>query len=118
MTSGNGPRPVHILTGYLGSGKTTLLARLLRDPALTDTAVVINELGEVGLDHLLVDRGSEILGVRVDAVTEVLRLRASEIESADVIGAGLAEHVTGLGRPGGATGAEVVVLLDPVALLR
>ena len=52
-------RPVHILTGYLGSGKTTLLSRLLRDPALADTAVVINELGEVGLDHVLVDRGSE-----------------------------------------------------------
>ncbi len=52
-------RPVHILTGYLGSGKTTLLSRLLRDPALADTAVIVNELGEVGLDHVLVDRGSE-----------------------------------------------------------
>lgn len=52
-------RAVHILTGYLGSGKTTLLSRLLREPALADTAVVINELGEVGLDHVLVDRGSE-----------------------------------------------------------
>ena len=52
-------RAVHILTGYLGSGKTTLLSRLLRDPALADTAVVINELGEVGLDHVLVGRGSE-----------------------------------------------------------
>lgn len=52
-------RPVHILTGYLGSGKTTLLSKLLREPALADTAVVINELGEVGLDHVLVDRGSE-----------------------------------------------------------
>lgn len=52
-------RPVHILTGYLGSGKTTLLSRLLREPALAGTAVVINELGEVGLDHVLVDRGSE-----------------------------------------------------------
>jgi len=51
--------PVHVLTGYLGSGKTTLLSRLLRDTALADTAVVINELGEVGLDHVLVDRGSE-----------------------------------------------------------
>jgi len=51
--------PVHVLTGYLGSGKTTLLSRLLRDPSLADTAVVINELGEVGLDHVLVDRGSE-----------------------------------------------------------
>jgi chemotaxis signal transduction protein len=54
----------------------------------------------------------------VDAVTEVLRLRTSEIEPAEVIGAGLAEHVTGLGRPGAASGADVVVLLDPVALLR
>jgi len=51
--------PVHVLTGFLGSGKTTLLARLLREPALADTAVVINELGEVGLDHVLVDRGPE-----------------------------------------------------------
>ncbi|MFO1312506.1 MAG: GTP-binding protein [Burkholderiales bacterium] len=51
--------PVHILTGYLGSGKTTLLSRLLREPALADTAVIVNELGEVGLDHVLVDRGSE-----------------------------------------------------------
>ena len=53
------PLPVHVLTGFLGSGKTTLLARLLRQPSFADTAVVINELGEVGLDHLLVDRGSE-----------------------------------------------------------
>ncbi len=59
MRQASEPRPVHLLTGYLGSGKTTLLARLLRDPALADTAVVINELGEVGLDHVLVDRGSE-----------------------------------------------------------
>ncbi len=47
--------PVFLLTGFLGSGKTTLLARLLRDPALADSAVLINEFGEVGLDHLLVE---------------------------------------------------------------
>ncbi|MBI3044095.1 MAG: GTP-binding protein [Betaproteobacteria bacterium] len=46
--------PVSIITGYLGSGKTTLLNRLLRDPAMAGAAVIINELGEVGLDHLLV----------------------------------------------------------------
>jgi purine-binding chemotaxis protein CheW len=69
---------------------------------------------------LLVDRGDEVVGLRVDAVTEVLRLRTSEIEPADAIGAGLAEHVTGLGRPRSPSGGEpeVVVLLDPVALLR
>lgn len=46
--------PVTILAGFLGSGKTTLLNRALRDPGLARTAVVINEFGEIGLDHLLV----------------------------------------------------------------
>ena len=45
--------PVTVLTGFLGSGKTTLLNRALRDPAMARTAVVINEFGEVGLDHAL-----------------------------------------------------------------
>lgn len=49
------PVDAHILTGFLGSGKTSLLRRLLRQPALTETAVLINEFGEVGLDHLLVE---------------------------------------------------------------
>ena len=48
--------PVHLITGFLGSGKTTLLQRLLADPALADTAVLINEFGEVGLDHHLLGR--------------------------------------------------------------
>lgn len=46
---------VHIITGFLGSGKTTLLNRLLANPGLLDTAVIINEFGEIGLDHLLVE---------------------------------------------------------------
>src|ERR1700732_1705528 len=48
--------PVTLITGFLGSGKTTLLARLLLDPALSDAAVLINELGEIGLDHHLLER--------------------------------------------------------------
>jgi G3E family GTPase len=46
--------PVNVITGFLGSGKTTLLQRLLRSPRMARTAVLINEFGEVGLDHLLV----------------------------------------------------------------
>lgn len=51
--------PVSVLTGFLGAGKTTLLNRLLKDPSLTDTAVIINEFGEVGIDHLLVEQSGD-----------------------------------------------------------
>ena len=47
--------PVNVITGFLGSGKTTLLQRLLASPKLANTAVLINEFGEVSLDHLLLD---------------------------------------------------------------
>ena len=53
------PLPVSVITGFLGSGKTTLLSRLLRDPAFERTAVIINEFGAVGLDHLLVESSDE-----------------------------------------------------------
>jgi G3E family GTPase len=49
------PIPLTVLTGFLGAGKTTLLNRLLKDPALNQTAVIINEFGEIALDHLLVE---------------------------------------------------------------
>jgi G3E family GTPase len=48
--------PLHVLTGFLGSGKTTLLNRLLRAPGLADTAVLVNEIGAVSIDHHLVER--------------------------------------------------------------
>jgi G3E family GTPase len=47
--------PITVLTGFLGSGKTTLLRRALTAPALAETAVVINEIGEIAIDHHLVD---------------------------------------------------------------
>jgi G3E family GTPase len=51
--------PVSVLTGFLGSGKTTLLSHLVRHPGMANTAVIINEFGEIGLDHLLVAKSSE-----------------------------------------------------------
>jgi G3E family GTPase len=55
------PLPLTVLTGFLGAGKTSLLNRLLKDPALARTAVLINEFGEIGLDHLLVEKISDDL---------------------------------------------------------
>ena len=55
----NAPIPVAIITGFLGAGKTTLLNFLLKDPFLADAAVIINEFGDVGIDHLLVERADE-----------------------------------------------------------
>jgi G3E family GTPase len=47
--------PVHVITGFLGAGKTTLLNDLLKSGAFANTAVIINEFGDVGIDHLLVE---------------------------------------------------------------
>jgi G3E family GTPase len=51
--------PVTLLTGFLGSGKTTVLNHVLKQPDMAATAVIVNEFGEIGLDHLLVERSSE-----------------------------------------------------------
>jgi len=55
----NNPTPVSLITGFLGSGKTTLLNRLLNQGALKDTALIINEFGDVGIDHLLIETADE-----------------------------------------------------------
>lgn len=57
-----GPKPaipVTVVTGFLGAGKTTLLNRLVRDPALAGTGFIINEFGEIGIDHLLVEAADD-----------------------------------------------------------
>jgi G3E family GTPase len=77
--------PVAIVTGFLGSGKTTLIGRILRDPAFARTAVIVNEFGEIGLDHELIASSDETLlalttgclccAVRSDLVTALLDLQ-------------------------------------------
>lgn len=67
---------------------------------------------------LLVDRGDEVIGVLVDLVHQVYRLEPDEIELSSVMGSDISDHFIGIGRPGG-EGAEVLlILLDPVSLLR
>ncbi|CVI63998.1 MULTISPECIES: CobW family GTP-binding protein [Agrobacterium] len=51
--------PVSIITGFLGAGKSTLLNRLLKDPAMSDAAIIINEFGDVSIDHMLVESAGE-----------------------------------------------------------
>src|SRR3546814_4471506 len=51
--------PVSVITGFLGSGKSTLLNRLLRHPEMGETAVIVNEFGEIGLDHALIASSKE-----------------------------------------------------------
>ena len=77
--------PVAIVTGFLGSGKTTLISRILRDPAFARTAVIVNEFGEIGLDHELIASSDETLlalttgclccAVRSDIVATLLDLQ-------------------------------------------
>ncbi len=56
-----GPLSVAVITGFLGSGKTTLLRHLLQHPEMGETAVIVNEFGEIGLDHVLVESAKEDL---------------------------------------------------------
>ena len=51
--------PVIIITGFLGSGKTTILNHIVKQPDMKATAIIINEFGEIGIDHLLVETSEE-----------------------------------------------------------
>jgi G3E family GTPase len=91
--------PVSVITGFLGAGKTTLLNSLLKDPFLANACVVINEFGDVGIDHLLVETAGEnivelssgclcctIRGDLIDTLNNLLdRRSAGELKAFDRI---------------------------------
>lgn len=108
------PIPVTVLTGFLGAGKTTLLNRLLKDPALQKTAVIVNELGEVAVDHLLVEQSSEGIIELSDGCLcctvrgELVDTLAGLVEKVQTGGAGPIERVV----------IETTGLADPVPVLQ
>jgi len=102
------PIPLTLLTGFLGAGKTTLLNRLLRDPEFVGTAVIVNEFGDIGLDHLLVEQARDgiielsagcvcctIRGELVEALERLLRAidnrRIGEVRRVVIETTGLAD---------------------------
>jgi G3E family GTPase len=105
--------PLHLLSGFLGSGKTTLLRRMLDTPALGDSAVLVNELGEIGLDHHLLRH--------IDGETVLLRSGCICCTVRDDLGAALTDLLSRRARGEIPAFARVVVestgLADPVPIL-
>jgi G3E family GTPase len=101
--------PITLITGFLGSGKTTLLRELLADPALGETAVLVNELGEIALDHHLLSRidertvvlasGCVCCTIRADLADELRDLEARRARGEIPGYARVAIETTGLADP-------------------
>ena len=75
--------PVTVLTGFLGSGKTTLLSRWISQPAFANTLVVINEFGQVGLDHRLVTQSEDSATVVMDSGCICCTIRTDLVQTLD-----------------------------------
>lgn len=112
--------PVTILTGFLGSGKTTLLNRLLNDVRMARTAVIVNEFGEVGLDHDLIERSNDAVlllangclccSVRSDLIATLDDLRTRMAMGAVPAFDRVLIETSGLAEP---TPVAEVILADP-----
>src|ERR671932_1914381 len=102
-------KPVTVVTGFLGSGKTTLLSRVLSAPSLTNTAVLVNEFGRVGLDHhllrradekpILLENGCVCCATREDLVGALLELLDEEDRGEIPALSGVVVETTGLADP-------------------
>lgn len=93
--------PVFLVTGFLGAGKTTLINDMLADQRLSNSAVIVNEFGEIGLDHLIIDNGGKPVvelsngclccTVRGQLVDTLLQLTGMGIDRVIIETSGLAE---------------------------
>jgi G3E family GTPase len=108
------PVPVSVITGFLGSGKTTMLASLLRDPALARTAVIVNEFGEVGLDHLLLESSDEEI-VLLEGGCVCCTVRGDLLRAAGDL---LARRAAGVIAPFERIVIETTGLADPAPILQ
>ena len=117
--------PVTLLTGFLGSGKTTVLNHVLKQPDMAATAVIVNEFGEIGIDHLLVERSSEDVvllnsgclccTVRNDIVDTLTNLFVDRVKGKIPFFTRVAIETTGLADP-----APILhtLMTDPIVAVR
>lgn len=105
--------PATILTGFLGSGKTTLLNRLLSHDGMSNTAVIVNEFGEIGLDHLLVETPDESM-VLMDSGCLCCTILGDLVQTLQTL---LAKRMTGTVPPFERVIIETTGLADPAPIL-
>ncbi len=105
--------PATILTGFLGSGKTTLLNRLLSHEGMANTAVIVNEFGEIGLDHLLVETPDESM-VLMDSGCLCCTILGDLVQTLQTL---LAKRMTGAVPPFERVVIETTGLADPAPIL-
>ncbi len=105
--------PVSVLTGFLGSGKTTLLNHIVRQPEMENAVVVINEFGEIGLDHLLMESAEETI-VELSSGCLCCTVRGDLVET---LGDLWSKRVSGRVRPFDRVVIETTGLADPAPIL-